>query len=626
MADRAIKIALILSAIDRASSVINKANKNAKAAFSFGKTSAIAGATFAAPIIYATNKAIEFEDKMADVAKVYNTKIGDSSFMQLGEQAKDLSEYLSKSAEESAALMASLGQGGVDQSDLQKVSRTAGEMAVAFDLTADIAGDRYTKLKNALNSSWSETAKIGDAINFLSDKQASKASEILEFMAAGGAGVAKTSKTAGKDLAAMGSYLISVGKSGAESSTIMERFYKGIMKNAGTRSMFMKAGQGAEGFMKVLEKGASIKDANKQFIFFKQFGEYGSEIQAMAGNLNQVRDSIQSVAEETTFANSINKEFINRNSTTKGRIGKSWAEFSRIILDFGQNGLPIIIDLLNNIKPIVKSVGDFMRNNKGLSATLFEVVAGAAALSFGISALSFVFGGVWKVISITTSAYRLLKGAQLAYHTAMLAGTGVTGGFKAAMAALNLTLLANPIVLIVLAVVALIAGLVLAYYKCEKFRAIMDGVFEVGKLLFGVFAALGKIIKATFTFDFKLLKSGLTDMGNLALKIKNGGIGKAFNKGYDDSLKASAIAKKAEKANGGSSDSIMPNIGAIPSAAPSPSSVSNAAASPSINFSPVINITGGATKADGVAISKQIKDQFQKLMREYESKQKRVAY
>lgn len=619
---RGIKVALLLTAIDKASAVIKQANKNAKAAFEVGKKAAITGAVMAAPLIYATEKAIAFEDTMADVAKVYNTKIGDSAFLQLGEQAKDLSVYLSKSAEESASLMAALGQGGVEQSNLNKVAKTAGQMAVAFDLTADIAGDRYTKLKNALGSSWDETAKLGDAINYLSDNQASKASEILEYMAAGGAGVAKMAKASGQDIAAMGSYLLSVGKSGAESATIVERFYKGIMKSSTARKVFQNAGEGAAGLMAVLKQGAAIKDPSKQFQYFSKFGEYGGEIRAMALNMGQLQKSISSVADETAYVGSVEKEFANRNSTTQGKLKKGWAEFSRVVLDFGANGLPVITDLLKTLVPIVRTVGEFMRNNQGLSKTIFMVIAGGAALSAVISAGAFVMGGYFKIVSLITTGLKWLRAGQLAYQTAMVAGSTVTGGFRAAMVALNLTLLMNPIFLIVAGVVALIAGLVIAYQKCEKFRAIIAGVMAVGKLLMDLFIGIGKTIIAAFTFNPKLMTEGIMQAANATKSIMNGGIQKSFNKAYDESMAASKAAK-ANKSTAGEGG-LMSTLSGGPMSAAAPSQP--VASKPAINFAPVINLSGSATKADGQKLTGQIKQEFERLMKEYEAKNKRLAY
>jgi TP901 family phage tail tape measure protein len=614
MANRQSKIAIILSAIDKASEVIDKASKKAKKAFDLGTKSAVVGAALAAPLILATNKAVAFEDSMADVAKVYNTKIGDTVFLQLGEQAKDLSEYLSKSAEESASLMASLGQGGVDQSDLQKVAQTAGKMAVAFDLTADIAGDRYTKLKNALGASWDETAKLGDAINYLSDNQASKASEILEFMAAGGAGVARASKSAGQDLAAMGSYLLSVGKSGAESATIMDRFYKGIMKNDNARKLFMDAGEGAQGFIAVLSKGAAIKDPTERFKYFQKFGEYGSDIAAMAGNLTQFKSSIASVADETQYLGSVTTEFENRNSTSRGKLNKAMAALNRVIIDFGANGIPILLEAINAFMPLVKTVGEFMRNNQGLTKVLFGMIAVLATLSFIVSITSFTFGGAIKMFGLFGgSGVRLMAMLsklrfaffalrfQLVYTVwpAILSATTAVWGFTAA-------LLANPVTWIVVGVMALAAAVVWCYKNFDKLKAGFAGVMAVAKLITQVFIGMGKAIIGAMTFNPKMVMEGVTQSGAAIHSIMNGGIKKSFNAAYDASIKTSNASRAVDKAA---------------PAAPRASAPSTSTKTSNV-FSPTINVNGSATKKDGQMISQNVV----KAMKDHEANKARLAY
>lgn len=618
MSNRQSRIAIILSAIDKASDVIDKASKKAKGAFDVGKKSAIVGAALAAPLILATNKAVAFEDSMADVAKVYNTKIGDTMFLQLGEQAKDLSEFLSKSAEESAQLMASLGQGGVEQSNLKSVAETAGKMAVAFDLTADIAGDRYTKLKNALNSSWEDTAKLGDAINYLSDNQASKASEILEFMAAGGAGVAKASKASGQDLAAMGSYLISVGKSGAESSTIMERFYKGIMKNEGSRKIFMNAGEGAKGFIAVLEKGASIADPTAKFKYFQKFGEYSNEITAMAGNLNQFKSSVASVADETEYLGSVTREFENRNSTSRGKLNKAMAALNRVIIDFGANGIPILLEAINTFMPLVKIVGDFIKNNKTATKVIFGTIAAFSGLSLAVSGCSFVFGGAIKMYTLFKAAALTNVGIigklkfaffSLRFHLvytvwpAIVSATTAVWGFTA-------SLLANPVTWVVIGIMALAAAVIWCFKNFDKLKAGFMGVMAVAKLLMQVFIGMGKALLGALTFNPKMVLEGVTQTGAAIQSIMNGGIKKSFNAAYDASIKTSNASKAADKVS--------------PTAArPSAPSTNN---KNSTVFAPTINLSGGATKQDGKAINGAITQNFNKLMQEHEAKKARVAY
>lgn len=74
-----------------------------------------------------------------------------------------------------------------------------------------------------------------------------------------------------------------------------------------------------------------------------------------------------------------------------------------------------------------------------------------------------------------------LAGAIIAINTAMSIWSATTKAFTAIQAAFNAVMAMNPITLMVIAVAALVAGLVLAYNKFEGFRNIVDSVFKVIK-------------------------------------------------------------------------------------------------------------------------------------------------
>jgi hypothetical protein len=72
-----------------------------------------------------------------------------------------------------------------------------------------------------------------------------------------------------------------------------------------------------------------------------------------------------------------------------------------------------------------------------------------------------------------------LAGIILAYNAYLKLQAAYTIAATVATAAFNLVMSANPIALIVIAIAALVAGLVLAYKKFEGFRNIVDSIFSV---------------------------------------------------------------------------------------------------------------------------------------------------
>lgn len=160
---------------------------------------------------------------------------------------------------------------------------------------------------------------------------------------------------------------------------------------------------------------------------------------------------------------------------------------------------------------------------------------------------------VGEVVLITGGAYLLYEGYLLALQAPMAIMT-------AAQWAINAAMTANPVGIIVVGIGLLIAGLVVAYQKSETFRAGIDGLIEVGKLLGSVFMGVGKTIIGALTFDKDMFMSGLVEVGQLTEKILGGGIQKAFNKGFDASKAKSAADALAE----GKEKSAMDNLVAKP--------------------------------------------------------------
>jgi TP901 family phage tail tape measure protein len=427
---RSLNIALILTAYDKATRVINDAvgksnaklrelKKNSQDAFGKGIAFGGAGLAIAVPLAEATKAAIGFEDKMADVAKVMNLTVGSGDFNKMGDQAKTLAQYLGKTGEEAAGLMASLAAGGVGAEEMAEVGKIAGEMGVAFGMASDQAGQSFIKIKNALGTTVPEAKKVADAINYLSDSMASEASEIVTFMASGGSSVAASFRLAGKDAAAFGSTLISLGKSSSESATIFERMAKGIFKNDDLKGIFDKAGGGAQGFMAVLEAGTKSKDP---FAFFQKFGEYGSDIQLLASRTDLLKGALGGVADEMSYANSVSKEFDNRNSTTQGKLNKLKAGFDVLKIQLGEAFLPALQKVGSWLLKVASAIGVWAKENPRLAKSL--MFAAAAVSGFLLLA----------------GALYIVKGAFMAMKVAMMT---------------------NPIGLILLAI-ALVAGVIIA--------------------------------------------------------------------------------------------------------------------------------------------------------------------
>lgn len=86
-----------------------------------------------------------------------------------------------------------------------------------------------------------------------------------------------------------------------------------------------------------------------------------------------------------------------------------------------------------------------------------------------------VLAAVFGALALTVG---VVSAVSAAYGAIVAIVTAVTTAWKMAQFALNVALMANPIGLIILAIVALVAGIVIAYKKSETFRRIVTGAFH----------------------------------------------------------------------------------------------------------------------------------------------------
>jgi len=421
-----LKVTVELAALDNGSRVLNvafdrmaakaasTASKISKSAFDIGKKAAVVGGLIAAPLAYGANQAIKFEDAMAGVSKVAGKgyEVGSAGLKTLSTAAKGTAAELGIAASESADLMASLASGGVATKDLNEMERVAGKIGIAYDLAAKDAGDYFVKMRNALGVSNAVAKNAADAINYISDNDASTAAQILTYMAQGGASVARSLKLAAPQAAVFGSALISMGKSGEEAGTIMQRFQKALYlpKNEDMLATYKAAGRGAAGLMAVLKTGANIKSPDAQLNYFLRMGEYGTSISQLAKSYGKLDENMKLVAKPKNYENSVQKEFDNKNSTTGGQLRRLKAEAGVLAVDLGTNLLPAIMSVAKELLPIVRQVGAWIAKNPELTAQIVKGAVAASALSFAVSGVSTAVGGVakaWDVFSGLKIAGRL---------------------------------------------------------------------------------------------------------------------------------------------------------------------------------------------------------------------------
>jgi len=178
----------------------------------------------------------------------------------------------------------------------------------------------------------------------------------------------------------------------------------------------------------------------------------------------------------------------------------------------GTTLLPRLKELINQVTPVIDRISAWVSRNPRLTEGILKAAAGAMALSLAVSAASFAFGGIFKVISAgmaVMNTYKTIMITVTAVQNAMafsaLAGGSAMQILTAALSAANLAFLTSPIFWIV-AAIAVAAFLIIKYWDpIKKFFAnlwtnikaifwkAIDFVKEWGLLFLG---PIGWVIKA----------------------------------------------------------------------------------------------------------------------------------
>jgi phage-related protein len=140
-------------------------------------------------------------------------------------------------------------------------------------------------------------------------------------------------------------------------------------------------------------------------------------------------------------------------ASTTDKMAVQWGELKET---FGESALPIMDALL----PALEAVSGWITRNKALFIGLTVTIAGLAAAVVVVNAAMAVWSAGLVAFGVIQSVTKAVK------------------AWTVVQWLLNASLWANPIVLIVAGIVALIAVIVVAYKKSETFRRIVDGAFR----------------------------------------------------------------------------------------------------------------------------------------------------
>ena len=456
-------------------------------------------------------QAMQMEDAMAEIKKVVDFTSPDG-LQKMQAALEKMSLSIPITAEGLAKITAAAGQAGIAEKDLIRFTETAAKMGVAFDISAEEAGEMMAKWRSGMNLTQDQVESLADATNALSNNNAAMAKQVGEALKRYGA-LGKVAGLTEKQTAAMAATIIGAGAEAEVAATGMNAFMRALTKG-GSMTNLQKAAFGNLGFdalqlQKDVQKNAPKtifavleavktklpKELQMQYLT-AMFGEEGARAMGpMLANTEKLRENFDLVAESEKYAGSMEKEFLSRSATTSNALelaSNAMSYFARAVGD------PMLGTLKERALDFVKlgeAAGTWIKENQTLVKWFLYisgVVLSCVAVFHMLRVAFFVLGA--PVLKLITTGMKLYEGLLLirgglstntaaikAYSFAMsvwkggiLVATKALGGLKVAATAAGSAMkfmFTNPIGMAITAIATLVLAGIYLYKNWDEVKA-----------------------------------------------------------------------------------------------------------------------------------------------------------
>lgn len=429
--------------------------------------------------------AMKFESAMSDVRKVVD--MTGEEFKGMSNDILDMTTKIPMTAEEISKIVAAGGQAGIDKSELLEFAESAAKMGVAFDISAEEAGDMMATWRTAFKMNQSQVVELSDKINYLGNTTAASADKISDVVTRIGP-LGEVGGVASGEIAALGASMVSTGVKSDVAATGIKNFILGMTAGEGATdsqaAAFEKLGMNAVDMSKRMQtnaKGAildvldAIKglDKSEQATVLKDL--FGKEsigaIAPLLSNLDALKGNFDKVADSANYAGSMEAEYAARSQTAENGMQLMKNAVSKLSILLGSALLPSLAKTAETLTGVVKWVADFVAQYPAIGGAIYGIALGFTAIMTAVSiAKVAIFAGQQAV-----TAFRI---AQSLFNAAMIAGRAVMGTMTLAQWALNAAMTANPIGLVIVGIAALIAIGVVLYNYWDEIAAFFASMWE----------------------------------------------------------------------------------------------------------------------------------------------------
>ena len=498
------------------------------------KTGLATGAALALPVKFY----MDVEESQADLRKILG-KEAEKYYDKLAEISKNspLSQI------EVNEIAGSLAQSGIKGEDIVAYTDMAGKMKVAFDISTDEAGTFLAKTKEQLNLSKDELFSYMDTLNMLSNNYSVTAAQLADVSARTG-GFAKSINLSKESNMAFATSLISTGVTAEQTSTVLGKLYSELSQGANTKNkaaalkhlgfdpgtINKEMAENAEGtILKVLERIKNSNVADKSALISDIFGSDKSVINGLSvlsENLDGVKEKLDKAKQAVSENERVNGEYEDRINTLSNQLKMFRNNAFNALADIGKSIAPELKETLNTLKEFAGKIANFIKENPKLVAFIVKMVAGFAAMNLGMGVANkillgpfakgvgwlYKFGAFKSKGGLLFALKRMFPLASKLFGTFMKIGKFLGGKFigliKIVGTALKVAFTANPIGMIIVAIIAVIGIFVVLYKKCEWFRNMVNAVW--------------KAIKDTFSSVWEWIKEKFNALVDIGAKAWNG--------------------------------------------------------------------------------------------------------
>lgn len=392
-------------------------------------------------------KAIDFESAMADVAKVVNGT--DEQMATLNGRIKEMTRTIPMAATELAAMAAAGGQLGIPLEKLEQFVELSAQMATAFNMNAEQAGEAVAKLSNVFSLPLEQVRSLGDAINALGNNMASKEKDIIDVLTRIG-GTSKQFGLSAEQAAALSAAMLSLGVSSEVAGTginaILSKLQTAGVQGKEFQLALAEAGVSAkqlakdirdnpqkaiESFLQTLSKLDGKKQAEVLSRLFGQ--EYQDDVARLLGGLDQYQKALGLVGDKAKTAGAMQQEFETRVKTTGAQLKLLKNAADEAGINLGTVFLPVINAVASGLKTATLWVADFAKAFPAISGVAASLVTAAASAG----ALGVAFGALRMA---GTTAIAGLSALMPALTGGLVGAATAAGALKTAVAGLSVAL------------------------------------------------------------------------------------------------------------------------------------------------------------------------------------------